>query len=350
MSNLQRKPTQIIPGFQEATFNFAAILPGQASSKHTHRAYFRWVDQYLVDLAGMTATRGQQRVNRMCALPIPVLQGILSATQFRAWLGMLHTRGQGKQALMQAHAAILTLAGLLSEAGWIDEYVPATMNRVRIPRAEDGQRVGRWLSTAELRSLMVAGREIATSDNQMLRNNVIMTMLCTMALRREELSSARWEDISQQNERLVLRVHGKGKKAAFIDMPRAVVLALDRWGKAISASGQPPAPASPLLRRIWKGGRISRFGLSTNGIWLIIDGAAAQAGIGHVAPHDLRRSVAGTLQHSGVPIEKISRLLRHTNVAVTEKYLSRLPQKNEGAILMSDALGLDDDGDPFAFS
>jgi hypothetical protein len=30
-------------------------------------------------------------------------------------------------------------------------------------------------------------------------------------------------------------------------------------------------------------------------------------------------------------------------VAVTERYLSRLPQRNEGAILMSDMLGLDDD-------
>jgi integrase len=57
--------------------------------------------------------------------------------------------------------------------------------------------------------------------------------------------------------------------------------------------------------------------------------------------------VAGALQESGVPIEKISRLLRHSNVAVTERYLSRLPQANEGAILMSDVLGLSDD--PFDF-
>lgn len=333
----------------DLTFNFAAVLPGQAGSKHTHRAYFRWVDQYLVDLTGVKPTRGPQRIQRMCALPIPVLQNCLSATQLRAWLGMLHSRGQGKQALMQARASILTLTSLLAEAEWLDDYVPATMTRVKMPRAEEGQRPGRWLATAEIRQLMISGRNIATSDNQMLRNNVVMTMLCTMALRREELALARWEDISKQNDRVVLRVHGKGKKAAFVDMPRAVILALENWNRAIRREGHAPHPTSPLIRRIWKGGRISRFGLSPNGIWIIIDNAAADAQIGHVAPHDLRRSVAGTLQHAGVPIEKISRLLRHSNVAVTERYLSRLPQANEGAILMSDALGLDDDSDPFAF-
>jgi integrase len=103
------------------------------------------------------------------------------------------------------------------------------------------------------------------------------------------------------------------------------------------------------VRRLWKGGRVSRFGLSTDGIWYIVDQASLYAGLGHVAPHDLRRSVAGALQESGVAIDKISRLLRHRNVAVTERYLSKLPQVNEGAVLMSDMLGLEDDSDADAW-
>jgi integrase/recombinase XerC len=74
---------------------------------------------------------------------------------------------------------------------------------------------------------------------------------------------------------------------------------------------------------------------------MIIHEAAHAAGLGDVAPHDLRRSVAGALQQNGVSIDKISRLLRHSNVGVTERYLSRLPQPNEGALLMSDMLEMD---------
>ncbi len=346
MANLEPIPQQIIPG--GATFNFAAALPGQASSRHTSRAYFRWVEQYLVDLGGWTPSDGEQRRIRMERLPVGLLIDTLSPAQVRAWLGMLVRRNHGKQGLQQARASIVTLASLLAEAGWISDYVSAAISRVKIPKAEEGQRIGHWLSTDQLRQLMSASRQIATSDNQMLRNAVVTTMLCTMALRREELASVRWDDLSMQNDRAVLRVHGKGRKAAPIDVPRTVVNTLTYWRKALIAADEFKSPASPLLRRLWKGGRISRYGLSPDGIWLIVSQSAAAANLGQIAPHDLRRSVAGALEQSGVPIEKISRLLRHSNVAVTERYLSKLPKQNEGAVLMSGLLGFDEGDDPFA--
>lgn len=323
-----------------ATYNFALALPGRASSRHTERAYFRWVDHYLVHVAGLKPSRGAARIQRMSALPIPVLMNSLSAAQFRAWLGILAREGHGKQGINQARAAIVTLSSLLAEAGWLDDYTGAAMSNVRPPSAEEGQRQGRWLTPEQIRLLIGAARAIAATETQQLRNTVLLTVLCTMALRREELAAARWGDLTLQNNRVVLRVHGKGRKAAFVDVPRPVMRAIDSWRRAVLAHKAHVSSDSPLLRRLWKGGRVSRYGLSPDGIWLIVDEAARAAGLGHVAPHDLRRSVAGALQLSGVPVEKISRLLRHSNVAVTERYLSRLPQRNEGAVIMSDVLGL----------
>jgi integrase len=338
--------TNIDPGL---TFNFYQALPGRSSSLHTQRAYFRWVDLYLVDVAGLKPTAGDERIYRMSNLPVRLLYESLSAAQFRAWLGLLARRGHGKQGIDQARAAIVVLTLMLAEAGWVDEYVSATMGNVRPPKAEEGQRPGRWLSMDEIRLMVRAAGRIATSENQEIRNTVVMMMLCTMALRREELASARWADLSKQNTRAVMRVHGKGKRTAVVDIPRPVLTMLDRWRRVTMPDGNQPAPNSPLVRRLWKGGRVSRFGLSTDGIWYIVDQASLYAGLGHVAPHDLRRSVAGALQESGVAIDKISRLLRHRNVAVTERYLSKLPQVNEGAVLMSDMLGLEDDSDADAW-
>lgn len=332
-------------GDARATFNFLMALPGRTSSPHTQRAYFRWVDTYLVDVAGLKATQGDQRIHRMSVLPMRVLYETISAAQLRAWLGMLAGRGHGKQGIDQARAAIVTLTQLLVEAGWLDDYVAAMVANVRPPKAEDGQRPGRWLSKDEIRQLMLAARQIATSRNQELRNHVVMTMLCTMALRRDELASARWSDLSTQNNRPVMRVHGKGRRTAVIDIPRPVLQALDHWRQAVAPGESRPVGHSSLVRRLWKGGRVSKSGLTPDGIWLIIDQASTYAGLGHVAPHDLRRSVAGALQESGVTIDKISRLLRHRNVAITERYLSRLPMRNEGGILMSDLLGLEDEED-----
>jgi integrase len=335
-------PSSALADSRDPTFNFALALPGRASSRHSQRAYFRWVDQYLADVAGVKPTHGISRAARMSALPVPVLQRSLSAPQLRAWLGMLVAAGHGKQGVNQARAAVCTLAELLAETGWLDDYISAGMNNVKLPRAEDGQRPGRWLSPEQVHRLMSAGREVATSENQEVRNQAIMALLCTMALRREELAVARWRDVTVQNKRAVLYVHGKGRKVAPVDMPRVAVTALERWHKLVQSEDQRPLMDTPLIRRVWKGGRISRTGLTPDGIWLIVREAADYADLGVVAPHDLRRSVAGALQQAGVSVEKISRLLRHSNIAVTERYLSRLPQRNEGAILMSELLGFEE--------
>lgn len=338
----QKRSLPVISDPVALTFNFAAALPGRASSPHTQRAYFRWIDTYLADIAGLHPTEGDARVHRMGTLSIPVLKQTLSAPQLRAWLGRLAQQGHGKQGIEQARAAVVTLVDLLAEAGWLDDYVAAAMSRVRSPRAEDGQRPGRWLSLEQIKLLMASGRQIATSDNQSLRNDVVILILCTMALRRDELSAARWGDLSLQNDRVVLRVHGKGRKVAMIDVPRPIMRAMDRWRNAITVHDT-AAPEAPLVRRIWKGGRIARYGLSPDGIWWIVDAASAHAGLGRVTPHDLRRSVAGALYEAGTPVDKISGLLRHSSIAVTERYLNRLPHANEGAVLMSELLDFEQD-------
>lgn len=352
MSNLPARPRRrvslaVLPEeAKDLTFNFAAALPGRASSPHTERAYYRWVDTYLVDMAGLKPTKGWDRLNRMQALPLPLLLEYVNAQYLRSWLGQLGKRGHGKQGIEQARASIVTLADLLAEADWVDEILPAALSRVRPPKAEAGQRPGRWLSLEQIRQLMAAAKPAAASEEQGLRNHVIVTTLCTMALRREELATATWSDLSIQNNRPVLRVHGKGSKVAMIDVPRPVMRSLDAWRRAVERGDPRFHPGTNILRRVWKGGKISQRGLTADGVWLVVEITSDYAQIGHVAPHDLRRSVAGALHEAGTPIDKISRLLRHSNVAVTERYLNRLPQRNEGAILMSSVLGLEEDDWP----
>ncbi len=328
------------PDAQALHFDLLHALPGRAASPHTHRAYFRWVDAWLADNAKLPRTRGDRRIARMRALPIPVLCETLTAARLRAWLGWLAEQGQSRPAVDQARAAVVTLTQLLVEAGWLDDAVGAALSNVRAPKAARGQRPGRWLTTEEISRLIVAGHSSGSTRNQRLRNRLVLTMLCTLALRRDELARARLGDFSMQNGRPILRVQGKGNSVAMLDVPQALLDALEDWWRAL-AEVETLNPQAPLVRRLWKGGRISSDGLTTEGIWHVVDRASAEAGLGHVAPHDLRRSVAGALQDSGVTVDVISRLLRHGNVAVTERYLSRLPQRNEGGLLMGDLLQLD---------
>jgi integrase len=175
----------------------------------------------------------------------------------------------------------------------------------------------RLLSADEVRTIMSAAREMATSPTQHLRNQVVATMLCTMALRREELSAARWGDLTAQPSGLVVLKTADGD----VDMPRPVLMIINRWRGVIGE----PGPETALIRRIWKGGGVAKEGLSPDGIWLIIGNAASHAGLGHVTPDDLRRSAVANMYRNGMPVEEISRLLRHRSVLITERFLAKLP-------------------------
>lgn len=304
------------------TFNFTTALPERTTNVNTQRAYYRWVDRYLVQVAGLKPTQGDLRIERMRKLPLDVLQAHLTAENLRAWLADMVAAGNGRQSLDQARAALVTLAELMGQHHAMDAEQARLVRAVSVPSIAKNPMPETLLNAAQLQQLMAAARDMATSENQMLRNNVIASMLCTMALRREELSSAKWGDLTVQEGTVVLTMPGGDK----VPIQRNVVNNIDRWRRALIGTGNEPPRYSALIRRIWKGGRIAKVGLSPDGIWLIIRDASRFAGLGHVTPDDLRRSAAANLRDSGVPVEEISRLLRHRNITITERFLARLPK------------------------
>jgi integrase len=297
------------------SFDFTQALPKRTDSSNTQRAYYRWVDRFLVDVAGLKPTSGDERLNRMENLPLKSLLRHMTARKLRNWLNRLVEEKQGRQALDQARATIVTLAELMAEEGALEAAQAQEIQDVSVPAVKKNPTPERLLSPDEVRRIMAAARDMAHSTNQLLRNNVVATMLCTMALRREELSAAQWGDVTLKDGIAVLDM-GQG----YVDVPLPVVAIIDRWRNML---GEPPA-STPLIRRIWKGGRIAKAGLSPDGIWLIIRDAAEFANLGHVTPDDLRRSAVANMYRNGMPIEEISRLLRHRSILITERFLAKL--------------------------
>jgi len=113
-----------------------------------------------------------------------------------------------------------------------------------------------------------------------------------------------------------------------LEMTRRLLIAIDQWRSAFPES---PHGDTPLLRRIWKGGRIAKEGLSPDGVWLTVHQAASHAGLGQVTPDDLRRSVAAQVYDDTHSIEEVSKLLRHRNLIVTERFLARIGRSAQPA-------------------
>lgn len=63
------------------------------------------------------------------------------------------------------------------------------------------------------------------------------------------------------------------------------------------------------------------FDLTPQSAFLIVVESAARAGIGKVAPHDLRRSYSRLSRAGGASLEQIQQTLGHSSIQTTMRYL-----------------------------
>jgi integrase len=306
-----------------ARFDFAEALAKRTNSIHTQRAYYRWVDCYLVYFAGMHPSTGPIRARRMATLNVNTLERHLTDRKLFNWLQQLMEQNQSRQALDQARAAIVTLSELFHEAGHMDRRVLNAIRAIHVPKVDRKATLERLLTPEEMQRLAHAVITMAASDNQRLRNTVIVNLLWSLALRRDEISALRWRDVVLRDGKPCLIVNQEP-----LEMTRRLLVAIDQWRSAFPDS---PHGDTPLLRRIWKGGRIAEEGLSPDGIWLTLHQASARAGLGQVTPDDLRRSVAAQVYDETHSVEEVSKLLRHRNLTVTERFLARIGRPVEPA-------------------
>ena len=174
-----------------------------------------------------------------------------------------------------------------------------------------GTRAHTWLSGAEVKKLMaLPGRDIVGE-----RDRVLLGLLVGAGLRREELVSLAFDDIKPQGERMVVEVkHGKGDKPRVVPISPALARLIDAWGERIGRQGR-------IVRSL---GMARELGKSMTGAAVagVVKRYGAKLGKPGLAPHDLRRTFAQLGLDAGVPIQQISVVLGHANIATTQRYLN----------------------------
>lgn len=186
-----------------------------------------------------------------------------------------------------------------------------------------------WLSAPQALALIEA-----CDDGTLLgeRDAVLLSLGFLTGLRVHEISNLRWRDADLDLR--TIRVLGKGEKEAVLGMSNQLALSLKRWKEAATLDlGHEPRDEHviPALHSHWESKRNRSVminwqqGLKRQAIARSIQRRAALAGVEPCAPHDMRRTYAGLLQQRGHPIEDISKALRHSNIATTQRYLEDNP-------------------------
>lgn len=180
--------------------------------------------------------------------------------------------------------------------------------------ASKGQKAHSWLSQSEVKRLLDTCTPHTVHGQ---RDRIVLGLLVGAGLRRDELATLTFDNLALLpiggKFRTVLNVWGKGAKDRVVPINDRLAAMLDNWRNVISRG--------LIVRNVTKGAAIGSS-LSTVGIFHIVRRAGTGIGKPKLAPHDLRRTYAQLGYEAGVPITQISKLLGHSSVATTQRYLN----------------------------
>jgi len=148
-----------------------------------------------------------------------------------------------------------------------------------------------------------------------IRNRALLTLLYRSGLRISEALALRPSDIDLKRNSIRV-LHGKGDKATTRGFHPSATDALARWLDARKGLGLKNGPLFCTL-----GGGPLHPQYTRN----LLKRLAGHAGIEkRVHPHGLRHTFAFELEQSGMPVTQVSKLLGHSSIAVTARYLDHL--------------------------
>jgi integrase len=257
--------------------------PTEHAPEHVERRY----------LLSLRSPRSRQRMRECIARLVTLTGGDWAALDrlsvLRAVRG-LDGLGIGSQRL---HVA--ALRGLMRAAD-VDPRVVAV---ARAPRG-DVEPAGRALDTDEQAALVGACR--SERDRAM-----VLTLLAT-GLRVSELVAL---DVADMLPGALTVRSGKGRK------PRTVAIGPHVQAALLAHVGN--RDGGPLF--------VTRVGerMAVRGVQLVLQTLAKRAGVGHVSPHDLRRSCATTAVAHGAQLDDVRVHLGHSSLVTTQRYLRADP-------------------------
>lgn len=175
-------------------------------------------------------------------------------------------------------------------------------------------------------------RTVRKSGN--LRDLAIVTMLLHTGMRVSELCNLRISDIRiSTNSNMITVREGKGTKRRNIPLNSTVIRVLKDYLNSFDGAGQMTAVTSskPEQQHFLFYGQ-KRMPLTDRGVRYIIQKYAYEAKIDNLSPHVFRHTCAKNLIDAGQSIDRVSKILGHSNINTTAIYT--MPNENDLHITM----------------
>ncbi len=154
-----------------------------------------------------------------------------------------------------------------------------------------------------------------------LRESMIVEILLSTGMRVSELAQVKLYEIDGKR----VLVHGKGQKDRYVYLNAKAELAMNRYLKTRDDDNPYLIPGWKMGKGEQKTGRPAAHNMyghiGTSGIEIIARNIAKAAGVTEGNPHKYRRTCATMALRRGMPVEQVSKMLGHEQLATTQIYL-----------------------------
>lgn len=237
--------------------------------------------------------------------------GGLDLDTLRDWLWQSTEQGLARATIARRSASARGLTRWLHESGRIAADVGV---RLRAPKAEN--RLPRVLTREQIDGILEGLAAAASAgDASALRDLAVIELLYGSGLRVSELVGLDAGDVDQ--ERLTVRVLGKGSKQRVVPFGVPAATALDRYrtrGRPVLAAREGADPQAFFL-----GSTGRRLG-SRSVYALVARLLEPLPGSGPAGPHTLRHTAATHLLDGGADLRAVQELLGHSSLGTTQIY------------------------------
>ncbi len=230
----------------------------------------------------------------------------ITVHDLRAYVRLKHQQGLQPQSIVSMFKMIKAFFSWCENEGYIDENIA---KKVEVPKVP--QKVLNGFETKEVRDMIEA---FSFNNYLETRNKAIIAMLADCGLRAMEIRGLKMDGVKETS----ILVHGKGNKERIVFISpvlKRILIKYERIKKEYFRNKE----TSNNYFLSYTGTGISHVALDN-----IIKEAGKRAGIAgkRISPHTFRHFYAvQCLTQGNMDVYSLSRLLGHSDVSVTQRYL-----------------------------